>query len=189
MEVIALVGHIESGKNFVASILEKQFGHKPLMMAGLAKSIVSQTEGVTLEQLEDRKNKEKYRPLVKATAESLKKALGETVHCKYVDNLIHQYYFTERRYSRYIVSDMRYPYEYLFFRERFRLLKTGVTYKVLKVESDLVDKTKANKVESESYIDTYFNLPIIEGTIFNGKEQRYDRKNESLISQLVKFVN
>lgn len=46
MEVIALVGHIESGKNYIATLLEQQFGYKVLMLAGLAKSIVSQTEGV-----------------------------------------------------------------------------------------------------------------------------------------------
>jgi dephospho-CoA kinase len=188
MKVIGLVGHIESGKNHIASLLEKQFGYKCLMMAGLAKSVVSQTEGVSLEQLEDRKYKEEYRPKVKATAEAFKKALGETVHCKYIDNLIHQLCFTERRYSKIVISDVRYPYEYLFFRERFRLIKTPIDFKILKVESDLIDKTKASKEDSESYIDTYFSQ-YNDGVIFNGEEQRYDRDNLDLIGQLVKFVN
>ena len=168
MEVIGLVGHIESGKNHIATLLEKQFGYKCLMMAGLAKSIVSQTEGVSLEQLENRKYKEQYRPKVKAAAESLKQALGETVHCRYVDNLINQLCFTERRYSKIVVSDIRWPYEYLFFRERFRLVTIPIDFKILKVESDLIDKTKASKENSESYIDTYFSQ-YNDGVIFNGE--------------------
>jgi hypothetical protein len=83
---------------------------------------------------------------------------------------------------------VRYPYEYLFFRERFRLIKTPIDFKILKVESDLIDKTKASKEDSESYIDTYFSQ-YNDGVIFNGEEQRYDRDNLDLIGQLVKFVN
>ena len=58
----------------------------------------------------------------------------------------------------------------------------------LYIESDLVPKNKKSIVESESYYESYLK-PNADGIILNNQEQRYDRNHESLVNQLIKFVN
>ena len=112
--LISLSGHIGSGKNHIAKILTNQFGYKSLMLAGLAKSIVSQVYGVRPEELEDRNKKEKWRPLVIKYAEKMKE-VDLYVHCKYAYQQIVR--SVNQGYSRFVISDMRWPYEALYFRK------------------------------------------------------------------------
>jgi len=192
VKIISLSGYIGSGKDFVAQIAEKQFGYKHLKLAGLIKSVYCQINGITLEQLEERKYKEIARPDLIAYGEKMKE-VDLYCHCKYVFN---QILLSLPDRTKFIVSDMRWPFEALYFRKLARCTKTQceighisipgyqVTYKSLYIESDLADKT--SKAESESHYQ-YFR-DTNNGIIFNGTAQRYSRDNSDLINQLVKFV-
>ena len=116
LKIISLSGYIGSGKDFIANLVAKQFGYKPLMLAGLTKSVISQVYGVSLEELEDRDKKEKWRPLVIQYAEKMKE-VDLYVHCKYVYGLIKKDLESSSPTYCYLVSDMRYPFESLYFRK------------------------------------------------------------------------
>lgn len=192
LKIISLSGYIGSGKTEIANLVAKQFGYKPLMLAGLTKSVISQVYGVSLEELEDRDKKEKWRPLVIQYAEKMKE-VDLRCHCKYVLN---QILLGLPEQTKIIVSDARYPYEALYFRKLARCSKTNcevehkgislpgyqVEYKSLYVESDLTTNTSTD--DSESHYD-YFKKNN-DGIITNGRVERED--TSKLVSQLVKFL-
>jgi len=194
VKIISLSGHIQSGKSEIAKIMSKQFGYTSCSLAGLTKSIVSQVYGVSLEELEDRKYKEKWRPLIIQYAEKIKE-VDLYAHCKYVLGFIKKSLETTSS-RRYLISDLRYPYEFLYFKKLDRcsqhsceteyegLKNYQVEYKSLFIDSDLADKSSL--ALSESYYESYLK-PNSDGLILNGVEQRYSRGND-LINQLVKFV-
>ena len=195
MKIISLSGNIGAGKNYIADLAEKQFGYKQFMLAAIPKEIVCRTHGITLKELEDRKNKEKYRQEIINYAEKLKE-VNIHIFC----NDVHQQILKDLACSnptyKYLVVDMRYPFEALYFRKLARCAKTQceithigipgyqVNYKSLYIESDLANKT--SKADSESHYQ-YFR-DTNNGVIFNGITQRYSGDNSDLINQLVKFV-
>lgn len=190
VKIISLSGFIGSGKDFIAQIAEQQFGYKHLKLAGLIKNIYCQINGVTLEQLEQRKYKEIARPELIAYGEKMKE-VDLRCHCKYVYN---QILLSLPEKTKIIVSDLRFPYEALYFRKLSRCAKTNceiehkgipgyqVEYKSLYIESDLATNTSTDN--SEAHYD-YFNKTN-DGIIFNGTEERYDR--DRLMNQLIKFL-
>lgn len=195
--IITLSGHIGSGKDEVAKLLVNQFGYKSYMLAGLAKSVISQVYGLSLEDLEDREKKEQYRELVIEFAEKMKE-IDLFVHCKYVYQLIKKE-LSLKGCGNFVISDVRYPYEFNYFSKMDRCSKYyceieyeglkgyQVTHKSLYIESDLADKS--SKKESESYQKHLKS--ISDGVILNGTEQRYNRKdkvNTLLLNQLIKFL-
>jgi phosphomevalonate kinase len=192
VNIISLSGFIGSGKDFIAQIVEKQFGYKHLKLAGLIKNVYCQINGATLEQLEERKYKEAVRPELIAYGEKMKE-VDLRCHCKYVLN---QILLNLPEKTNFIISDMRWPFESLYFRKLARCAKTQceiehtgipgyqVTYKSLYIESNLADKS--SKSDSESHYQ-YFKANA-DGVIFNGTEQKYSRDNQDLINQLVKFI-
>ena len=192
VKIISLSGHIGAGKNEIAKIAAKQFGYKPLMLAGLTKSVISQVYGVSLEELEDRDKKEKWRPLVIQYAEKMKE-VDLYVHCKYVSELIKKD-LAHTGSGSYLISDLRYPYESLYFRKFDRCSQHvcemeyegfkgyQVSYKSIYVESDLTTNTSTDVSESHY---NYFKKNN-EGIITNGQVERED--NSKLVSQLVKFL-
>jgi len=199
VKIIGISGYIGSGKDEVAKLAVKQFGYKHFMLSGLAKSVLSQVHGISLEQLEDRKYKEQYRPLVIQYAEKLKE-VDLYVHCKYVYELI-KTDLDNCGSEKYVVSGLRFPYESSFFRTISRCSKTkcevshrelpgyDVTFKSIYIESDLADKS--SKDPSESYYESYFSKNN-DGIIFNGTQERYesrkDKVNFRLVNQLIKFL-
>ena len=191
VKIISLSGYISSGKDFIAQIAEEQFGYKHLKLAGLIKLNYCLINGMTLEELELRKYKEVARPELIAYGEKMKE-VDLYCHCKYV----YQQILKELpRKSKIVVSDLRYPYEALYFRKIGRCSKTQcevehkgilgyeVDYKSLYIESDLADKSSSE--ESESYYENYLK-PKSDGIIFNGTEERYDKNR--LVNQLAKFL-
>lgn len=195
VKIISLSGNIGAGKDTIAKLATKQFGYKQFMLAAIPKEIVCRVNGVTLEYLEDRKNKEKYRQEIIDYAEKLKE-VNSYIFCNDVHQLILKDLDSTNPTYNYLVSDMRYPFEALYFRKLARCAKTQceishigipgyqVTYKSLYIESDLADKS--SKDDSESHYQ-YFK-DTNDGVIFNGTEQRYSRDNLDLINQLVKFI-
>ena len=192
VKIIGLSGHIGSGKDFIASIAEKQFGYKHLKLAGLIKHIYCQIYGVTIVELEDRFYKEIARPKLIDYGEKMKE-VDLYCHCKYVYN---QILLSLPEKTKFIISDMRWPFESLYFRKLARCTKTQceidhisipgyqVTYKSLYIESDLADKSSRH--DSESHYQYFKDTK--DGLIINGTEQRYNRNNDDLINQLIKFV-
>jgi hypothetical protein len=192
VKIISLSGFIGSGKTEVANLISDQFGYKPLMLAGLAKSVVSQVYGVSLEELENRKYKERYRPLIIQYAEKMKE-IDLYVHCKYVYELIKKE-LTLKGNGKILISDIRWPYESLYFRKFDRCSQHvcemeyegfkgyEVSYTPLYIESNLADNS--SKLDSESHYE--YLKKTSQGVIFNGTEERYDRNR--LVNQLVKFV-
>ena len=185
IKILSLSGNIEAGKSTIAKLATKQFGYKQFMLAAIPKEIVCRVNGITLEYLEDRKNKEKYRQEIIDYAEKLKE-VDLRVFCKDVYQLILKDLSSTNSTCRYLVSDMRYPFEAEYFRELVNIGIPGyqITYKSLYVESDLADKS--SKDDSESHYQ-YFK-DNADGILFNGTEQRYSRDNLDLTNQLVKFI-
>ena len=195
VKIISLSGNIGAGKDTIAKLATKQFGYKQFMLAAIPKEIVCRVNGITLEYLEDRKNKEKYRQEIIDYAEKLKE-VDLRVFCKDVYQQILKDVNSTNPTYKYLISDARYPFEALYFRKLARCAKTQceishigipgyqITYKSLYVESDLADKS--SKADSESHYQ-YFK-DTNDGVIFNGTEQRYSRDNLDLINQLVKFI-
>jgi hypothetical protein len=195
VKIISLSGYIESGKNYIADLAEKQFGYKQFMLAAIPKEIVCRTHGITLKELEDRKNKEKYRKEIIDYAEKLKE-VNLHIFCNDVHQLILKDLASPNPAYKYLVVDVRFPFEALYFRKLARCTKTQceithieipgyqVTYKSLYIESDLANKS--SKADSESHYN--YLKKTRDGVILNGTEQRYDRKDTDLINQLVKFV-
>ena len=72
IKIISLSGNIGAGKDTIAKLATKQFGYKQFMLAAIPKEIVCRVNGITLEYLEDRKNKENYRQEIIDYAEKLK---------------------------------------------------------------------------------------------------------------------
>lgn len=192
VKIIALSGFIGSGKDYIAKLAEKQFGYKHLKLAWLVKYVVCQVEGISLEELEDRKNKEKYRPLIIEYANKIKE-VDSLSFCKEV---YHQILLSLPEKTNFVISDLRYPYEALYFRKLARCAKTEcevehkgipdyqVEFKSLYIESNLTANTSTDG--SEANYD-YFKKTN-DGIIFNWTEQRYSRDNADLINQLIKFV-
>ena len=190
VKIISLSGNIGAGKNYIADIAVNQFGYKALMLAGLVKSIVCQVEGVSLEELENRETKEKYRPLIIKYAEKMKE-IDPFCFCKYV---YHQILSSLPDKTKIIVVDLRFPFESIYFRKLGRCSKCkceiehigipgyDITFKSLYIESDLADKS--SKDDSESHYQ-YFK-DTNDGVIFNGTEERYDK--DRLLNQLVRFL-
>ena len=195
VKIISLSGHIGAGKNYIADLAEKQFGYKQFMLAAIPKEIVCRIHGISLKELEDRKNKEKYRQEIIDYAEKLKE-VDLRVFCKDVHQQILKDLASPHPTYRYLISDMRYPFEALYFRKLARCAKTQceidhigipgyrVTYKSLYIKSDLANMT--SKADSESHYQ-YFR-DTNNGVIFNGTDQRYSRDSSDLINQLIKFV-
>lgn len=195
VKIISLSGHISSGKDTIAKIANKQFGYKQLMLAAIPKEIVCRVNGITLEELEDRKNKERYRQEIINYAEKLKE-VKPFLFCDDVYHLILKDLASSSPTYRYLISDMRFPTEALYFRKLARCTKTQceidhisipgyqVTYKSLYIESDLADKSSRH--DSESHYQYFKDTK--DGLIINGTEQRYNRNNDDLINQLIKFV-
>ena len=121
------------------------------------------------------------------------------VHCKYAYQQIVR--SVNQGYSRFVISDMRWPYEALYFRKVARCTKTSceveykgipgyqVEYKSLYVESDLITNTSMDN--SESHYD-YFKKNN-DGVVTNGKDERSETKVEredsvKLVNQIVKFL-
>ena len=192
VKIISLSGNIGAGKTEVANLVAEQFGYKLLMLAGLTKSVVSQVYGVSLEQLEDRKYKEQYRSLVIQYAEKMKE-IDLYVHCKYVYELIKKD-LALKGSGTYIISDMRWPYESLYFRKFDRCSQHiceieyegfkgyEVSYSPLYIESDLANNS--SKADSESHYE--YLKKTSQGVIFNGTEERYDK--DRLLNQLARFL-
>lgn len=195
IKIISLSGHISAGKNYIADLVEKQFGYKQFMLAAIPKEIVCRVHGITLKELEDRKNKEKYRQEIIDYAEKLKE-VDLRVFCKDVHQKILKDLGSANSVYKYLISDARYPFEALYFRKLARCTKTQcekshvgipgyqVIYKSLYIESDLADKS--SNADSESHYQ-YFK-DSSDGLIINGTEQRYGRDNSDLINQLIKFL-
>lgn len=196
IKIISLSGYIGSGKDFIACIAEKQFGYKHLKLAGLVKLHYCLTHGITLEQLEERKYKEIARPELIAYSNAMK-TVDTYCFCKYV---YYQILFDLKegdKTGKYLVSDLRFPYEYLYLKKLDRcsssvcdvnfknVFGVPVKYQSIYVESDLADKS--SKDESESYYESYLK-PNKDGLIINGTKQRYSRDNTEIINQLIKFV-
>lgn len=195
VRIISLSGNIGAGKSTIARLATKQFGYKQFMLAAIPKEIVCRVKGITLEYLEDRKNKEKYRQEIIDYAEKLKE-VNSYIFCKDVYQRILKDLGSTNPTYKYLVVDMRFPFEALYFRKLGRCSKCkceiehmgipgyDITFKSLYIESDLADKS--SKADSESHYQ-YFK-DTNDGVIFNGTEQRYSRDNLDLINQLVKFV-
>lgn len=191
--IITLSAPIGSGKDFIARIAEKQFGYKHLKLAGLIKLNYSLIYGITLEELEQKEYKETARPELIAYGEKMKE-VDLYCHCKYVHNQMLKD-LDNSNSEKFIISDLRFPYEALYFRKLARCAKTQcevehkgipgyeVEYKSLYIESDLADKT--SKADSESYYESYFKKTN-DGIIFNGTEERYNK--DRLLNQLIKFL-
>ena len=196
VKIIALSGYIGSGKDYIAKLAEKQFGYKHLKLAGLVKLNYCLIKGISMEQLEERKYKEIARPYLIALSEKMKE-VDTFVHCDYVYNQILSDLGEGSKAGKYLLSDLRFPYESIYFGKFDRCSKhtcdidaksifgAEVKYQSIYVESDLADKS--SKAESESYYESYLK-PNSNGVIFNGTNERYDRNSSTLINQLVKFV-
>ena len=196
VKIISLSGNIKAGKSTIAKLATKQFGYKQFMLAAIPKEIVCRVNGITLEYLEDRKNKEKYRQEIIDYAEKLKE-VNIFIFCEDVYHLILEDLASNNPTYKYLVVDMRFPFEFSYFKKIARCGKSAcceatyvgipgyeVSYKSLYIESDLANKS--SKSDSESHYD-YFKRNK-DGVIFNGTEQRYSRDNLDLINQLVKFI-
>ena len=195
VKIISLSGNIGAGKDTIAKLATKQFGYKQFMLAAIPKEIVCRVKGINLEYLEDRKNKEKYRQEIIDYAEKLKE-VDLKIFCKDIYQRILKDLDSANSTCRYLVSDMRYPFEALYFRKLARCAKTQceishigipgyqIIYKSLYIESNLADKS--SKANSESHYQ-YFK-DSSDGIIFNGTEQRYSRDNLDLINQLINFI-
>lgn len=194
VKIISLSGKIRSGKSYIANLVEKQFGYKQFMLAAIPKEIVCRTHGITLEELEDRKNKEKYRQEIIDYAEKLKE-VNPFIFCQDVHQLILKDLISNSPTYKYLVVDLRFPFEFSYFKKIARCGKStccevdyvgvpgyDVNYKSLYIESDL--SNKSSKAESESH---YTSLKKTrDGLILNGTEERYDR--DRLMNQLIKFL-
>lgn len=192
VKIISLSAPIGSGKDFIARIAEEQFGYKHLKLAGLIKLNYCLIHGITLEELEQKKYKEAARPELIDIDEKLRE-INLYYSCNYVHNLILKD-LDNVGAEKYIISDLRFPFQALYFRKLARCAKTQcevehkgipgyeVIYKSLYIESDLADKS--SKADSESYYE-YFKSSN-NGIIFNGTEERYDK--DRLINQLIKFL-
>lgn len=199
VKIISLSGFIGSGKDTIAKLASKQFGYKQFMLAAIPKEIVCRVHGITLEELEDRKNKEKYRQEIINYAEKLKE-VKPFIFCDDVYHLILKDLASSSPTYRYLISDMRFPFEASYFRKLARCGKNNcceltyvgipgyrVEYQSLYIESDLADTSSKDKSESHYQ---YFKEKN-DGIIFNGERERYDRKdktNTSLMNQLIKFL-
>lgn len=185
VRLMILSGHIGAGKDTIAKLAEKQFGYKQFMLAAIPKEIVCRVHGITLEYLEDRKNKEKYRQEIINYAEKLKE-VNPHIFCDDVHQRILKDLGSTNPTHKYLISDARFPFEAEYFRELAHIGIPGYqfTYKLLYIESNLADKS--SKADSESYYQ-YFK-DNADGILFNGTEQRYSRDNADLINQLVKFI-
>jgi Phosphomevalonate kinase. len=175
--ILTLSGDRESGKDTIADLLVDNWGFKKLELAGLAKEIVCRKLGLKIEQLKDRKTKELYRPEIIAVAEKLKE-LDLLFHCHTVTSEMWE--LRELGFTRFVVADARFPYEALYFRGLCK------NFKSLYIQSDLGKPHP--EVYVESYIHSYFEKKN-GGVIINNRKERYDRNNQDLINQLVKFVN
>lgn len=196
VEIIALSGYIGSGKDHIAKLMEEQFGYKHLKLAGLVKLNYCLIHGITLEKLEGRRYKEKARPHLIALSEKMKE-IDTFIHCHYVYHQILSDLKKGSKTGKYVISDLRFPYEDSYFRKfdrcsnnvcdvNFRdVFGMPVRFQSIYVESNLADKS--SKVASESYYESFLK-PNRNGLIINGIEQRYDRHNRSLINQLIKYV-
>jgi phosphomevalonate kinase len=197
IKIISLSGYIGSGKDFISNIAEKQFGYKHLKLAGLIKLNYCLTHEINLKQLEERKYKEEARPYFISLGEKMKE-VDLFIHCKYV---YHQILLGLPEQTKIMVSDMRFPYEAVFFRKLARCAKTScevehkgiisqtrltpgyqVEYKSLYIESDLITNTSMDN--SESHYD-YFKKNN-DGIITNGIVERED--SAKLVNQIVKFL-
>jgi len=193
IKILALSGFIGSGKDHIAKILEERFGYLHLKLAGLIKLNYCLIHGITLEQLEERERKEVARPYLIELGEKMKEVDIYT-HCKYVYN---QILFNLPEKTKIVVSDCRYPYESLYFKKLERCSQClcevdyqgfkdyTVNYKSLYVQSNLANNSSNS--DSESHYESYLK-PSSDGIIINNQSQRYDRENESLVNQLIKFI-
>lgn len=181
IQVIGLTGDRESGKDTIADLLVETWGYEKLELAGLAKEILCKKTGLKIEELNDRKTKEFYRPQIIEIAEKLKE-IDINFHCKAVKTEILE--LVELGKTNFVVVGVRFPYEATFFRQY-----ADVRFQSIYIESDLSEPHP--EIYTESYVHSYFKKNN-DGVIINNRKEIYDRKNrknESLISQLVKFVN
>ena len=195
VKIISLSGNIGAGKDTIAKLATKQFGYRQFMLAAIPKEIVCRVNGIAEEYLENRKNKEKYRQEIINYAEKLKE-VNSYIFCNDVYQRIVKDLSSPHPTYNYLVSDIRYPFETLYFRKLGRCSRCkceiehigipgyDIIFKSLYIESDLADKS--SKDDSESHYQ-YFK-DTNDGVIFNGTEQRYSRNNLDLINQLVKFI-
>lgn len=178
IQVIGLTGDRNSGKDTIADLLVEKWGYKKLELAGLAKEILCKKYGLKIKELEDRKTKEFWRPEIIKIAEKLKE-LDVNFHCKVVQTEMLE--LVELGRANYVLVGVRFPYEATFFRQC-----ADVRFQSIYIESDLSEPHP--EIYTESYVHSYFKKNN-DGVIINNRKEIYDRKNESLISQLVKFVN
>lgn len=178
IQVIGLTGDRESGKDTIADLLVDNWEYEKLELAGLAKEILCKKYGLKIEELKDRKTKEFFRPEIIEIAEKLKE-LDINFHCKVVR--IQMLDLIELGKTNFCISDVRFPYEATFFRQC-----ADVRFQSIYIESDLSEPHP--EIYTESYVHSYFKKNN-DGVIINNRKEICDRKNESLISQLVKFVN
>lgn len=178
IQVIGLTGDRESGKDTIANLLVEKWGYEKLELAGLAKEILCRKYGLKIEELKDRKTKEFWRPEIIKIAEKLKE-LDINFHCKAVRTEMLE--LIELGRTNFVIVGVRFPYEATFFRQC-----RDVRFQSIYIESDL--SKPHPQVYTESYVHSYFKKNN-DGVIINNRREVYDRKNESLIGQLVKFVN
>lgn len=194
IKIISLSGHIGSGKDEVAKRFNEYGAYRNLKLAELPKRIVCEKEGITLKELEsNRELKEKLRPQIIQVAEKIKE-LDLFYFCKVVHRQIEK--LVENNGStKFLISDLRWPFEANYFRQISRCTKTRcgleyhgvcgreVEFKSLFIDSDLAHTS--SKEESESYIESYFRTNN-DGVITNGKVEREDESK--LIEQIVKYI-
>ena len=178
IQVIGLTGDRGSGKDTVADLLVENWGYEKLELARLAKEILCRKYGLKIEELKDRKTKEFFRPEIIDIAEKLKE-LDINFHCKVVRTEMLE--LVELGKTNFCVVGVRFPYEATFFRQC-----ADVRFQSIYIESDLSEPHP--NIYTESYVRSYFKKNN-DGIIINNRREVYDRKNESLINQLVKFVN
>lgn len=178
IQIIGLTGDRESGKDTIADLLVENWGYEKLELAGLAKEILCRKTGLKIEELEDRKTKEFFRPEIIDIAEKLKE-IDINFHCKVVRTQMLE--LIELGKTNYVLVGVRFPYEATFFRQC-----ADVRFQSIYIESDL--SKPHPEIYTESYVHSYFKKNN-DGVIINNRKEIYDRKNVSLINQLVKFIN
>lgn len=178
MQVIGLTGNRKSGKDTIADLLVENWGYQKLELADLAKDILCKKVGIKKEELKVRRTKEFYRQQIIDIAEKLKE-LDVNFHCKVIRNQMLDLIEVGR--TNFVLVGVRFPYEATFFRQY-----ENVRFQSIYIESDL--SKPHPEIYSESYVHSYFKKNN-DGVIINNRKEVYDRNNESLINQLVKFVN
>lgn len=152
MKVIYMLsGNIRSGKDYVADILVKNFDFKKYAFANILKKEVSESYNINIKHFTTQEGKSKMSVYGKTHRELL------IEHANYKKLFDKNYYsllllkqIQKESFDKIVISDFRYPYEYLFLLENLK----NFVIKTIKIERNtslVTDLESENSLKDFDY--------------------------------------